>query len=365
MTASPEIVDLFARVLAKGVRRLLRRGLDRGYVEVEEDTASLRGRILVGETVRRNLLRRPHAACRFDELRHDVLHNQIIKATLQRLLEAERLSVELAEELRKLYRPLDGITNIRLSGGLFRRVQFSRNTGHYDLLLRVCGLIYECLLREEREKKSKFPDILDNVEKMSTIFEDFVRDFFRTGQTEFTVRSEVITWDAAAMDPLHMSYLPPQMVTDVSLRSLSRTIVIDTKYYRKTLSRYKGNEKIWSPNLYQLFAYLKNLERHGGPDATADGVLLYPAVGQGIDLQYIIGGHRLRVKTVDLDVHWRQIHTELLGIIQANRCRGDQPLISSDMSESAAAKGSRSARLESYVSSLASIAGRLLISIVY
>src|SRR5829696_5338174 len=32
-TEGPEVLDLFAEVLIKGVRRLLRRGLDRGYQE--------------------------------------------------------------------------------------------------------------------------------------------------------------------------------------------------------------------------------------------------------------------------------------------------------------------------------------------
>ena len=89
------------------------------------------------------------------------------------------------------------------------------------------------------------------------------------------------------MNPIHATYLPT-MRTDVSLRSMHRTIVIDTKYYRQTLSRYLGNEKIRSDHLYQLFAYLKNLEGRDDPDSRAEGVLLYPTVGHALDLRYVL-----------------------------------------------------------------------------
>src|SRR6516162_2955308 len=79
-TSRPDIVDLFARVLGRGLAALLKRGLDRGYVEIEEDTSALRGRILINQTLRRRALRRADATCRFEELQYDVLHNQIIKS---------------------------------------------------------------------------------------------------------------------------------------------------------------------------------------------------------------------------------------------------------------------------------------------
>jgi 5-methylcytosine-specific restriction enzyme subunit McrC len=55
----PELPNLLAKVLLEGTRRLLRRGLDRGYVERDEDTARPRGRMLVGETVSRTCSRGP------------------------------------------------------------------------------------------------------------------------------------------------------------------------------------------------------------------------------------------------------------------------------------------------------------------
>jgi 5-methylcytosine-specific restriction enzyme subunit McrC len=93
-------------------------------------------------------------------------------------------------------------------------------------------------------------------------------------------------------------------------------VVIEAKYYRDALtSRYDG-QTLHSGNLYQLFAYLKNLEAHGGPDVRAEGVLLYPCVECPLDLLYRIQGHEVRVCTLDLSVPWTEIHRGLISLLQ-------------------------------------------------
>src|SRR5262249_44905902 len=80
-TISSSVTNLLAKVLGNGVERLLRKGLDRGYVERSEELARLRGRIVVSESVGRNLFASARACCSYDELSYDVLHNRILKTT--------------------------------------------------------------------------------------------------------------------------------------------------------------------------------------------------------------------------------------------------------------------------------------------
>ena len=91
-----------------------------------------------------------------------------------------------------------------------------------------------------------------------------------------------------------------EMRTDVTVRQTGRTVVIDAKYYEETLQRYYDRRSIHSANLDQLVSYLKNLEHRGGPDATAEGMLVYPVTSQPLDVTYRIQGHKLRVYTLDL-----------------------------------------------------------------
>src|SRR5437868_7676668 len=75
-----DLVELFARVISTALYQLARRGLDRGYVEKHETLRVLRGRVCIPETINILGFNRGELVCDFEELTHDVLINQIIKA---------------------------------------------------------------------------------------------------------------------------------------------------------------------------------------------------------------------------------------------------------------------------------------------
>lgn len=315
-TDSPKIWDLFAFVLIRGVNRLIRRGLDRGYAEIEEETSTVRGRIVVGDTLRRNLLLFGRADCRFDELRYDILHNQIIRATLTRLSATDEVDVELRHQLRRLTQLFFEVSDASLSNTLFRRVQLSRNNGHYDLLMKICKLVHLALLPHQKGRGSKFSDIIEDDKIMPGVFEAFVRNFFKTEQSEFSpVGSECIQWDARALSAGSAQYLP-EMRTDVTLRSRHRTIIIDAKFYPEALVENNyGQKKIRSDHLYQLFSYIKNCRSRSPVGQAVEGILLYPTTSQALDLPYMIGGHIVHIRTVRLDQPWKNVHADMLALL--------------------------------------------------
>jgi 5-methylcytosine-specific restriction enzyme subunit McrC len=108
------------------------------------------------------------------------------------------------------------------------------------------------------------------------------------------------------------------MRTDVSLTGPDRKIVIECKFYQKTLltHRYGEQEKIRSQHLYQLYAYLQNLSRRS--DQRVEGLLLYPKVGESIDFEFFVHGFPIRVLTVDLSTDFVAIGKRLLSICTAD-----------------------------------------------
>lgn len=105
------------------------------------------------------------------------------------------------------------------------------------------------------------------------------------------------------------------METDVTLRSSSRTIVIDAKYSQESVitSQY-GKQTLHPDHLYQLFAYLKNLEARDEPDRSAHGIIIYPTAGRDFDLKFRVQGHEIRVRTLDLAAPWPEIRQSLLEV---------------------------------------------------
>lgn len=318
LTDSPRILDLFAQILVRGMHRLLRRGLDRGYTEFEDELQTVRGRIDLNRTIRRNLFLRSQIACRFDELSRDVLHNRLIKSSILELENADDLDPAFAAELRDIRKSLKDVADIDITSQAFPRVRVSRDRAQYGLLLRVCELLHALRLPTQAGQATRFASALSDEKRMSKVFEHFVRNFYRHEQSTFTsVGSEMIDWDLEPTEPSFANYLP-SMITDVTLRSASTTMVIDTKYYKQTLSNYRG-ERVYSSHLYQLYSYLSNMETGSKADQHAEGILLYPAVGHHLDLRFDGRGHRIRVRTLNLDQDWQLIRSDLLSLIDTTK----------------------------------------------
>ncbi len=58
----------------------------------------------------------------------------------------------------------------------------------------------------------------------------------------------------------------------------------------------------------------RHLSAIAGPDPT--GVLLYASAGEDWRLEYRFRGHRLLVRTLDLERDWTAIHRDLLGMAE-------------------------------------------------
>jgi 5-methylcytosine-specific restriction enzyme subunit McrC len=131
----------------------------------------------------------------------------------------------------------------------------------------------------------------------------------------FGVKKERLDWFATAMEGSDLKWLP-QMETDVTLRSGGRTIIVECKYTESLFEHRFFSDKLRSSHPYQLCAYLGNLQGNAEPDRTADGILLYPTAGFALDQSYQLHGHRVRVKTLDLNQPWTAIESEMLSLLQ-------------------------------------------------
>lgn len=315
-----ELADLFARVLIDGVNHLVRRGLDRGYRSESREIAGVRGQIQFGRSINEMLFQQGKARCRVDELTRDVLHNRLVKATIQRLGAERRLDPELRLELGGTLRHFRQVKDLnRLSPLMFHRVELHRNNRFYRFLLDVCELIVRNLLVTEEAGETQFRNFLEDDAQMSRIFEKFVRNFYAREHDQFRATSNRLSWQARGSER-DLAMLP-SMITDITLRGEDRLVVIDTKYYRKAMrSGWRDDEgRVRSSHLYQLYAYLNAYDRRGAGERQIEGMLLYPAVDRRLRLEYEIDGFRVQVCTVDLAQQWRDIEGELMELVESPR----------------------------------------------
>jgi len=305
------LADLFARVLINGTNHLLKRGFDRGYVSQHEWTGRLRGRICFHEAIRRNATVTGRLPCDYDELSYNVLHNRILKATMRRLIRTQGLAAECSEGLTQLCRLFSDIQDIELTGRVFGQVQLHRNNQFYDFLLKVCELTYRNLLVTEKPGTSRFMDFDQDERQMANLFEEFVRAFYRL-RTNFRVKPEDIRWRWIPSDDFSKGLLP-RMRTDISLTSDTRKIIIDCKFTPKATQHHFEAEKLRSEHLYQINAYMDNLE--GEWADTCEMMLLYPTVDSPLSADYTHKGHKISIRTINLNQPWQSIDKDLLALV--------------------------------------------------
>lgn len=303
--------NLFAKILTNGTRHLFKMGLDREYREYAETTGSLSGKIDLGVSIKKLLFEIPRMHCITDELSHDVLHNQVLKATLSSLASCSDVDTERRHELSVLVRQLHNISTIELSRSVFPRVRLHRNIAFYGFLINVCELVFDSMLPAQDEGNYRFRNFLRDEVKMRKVFQDFVFNFYKLEQREFDVSSRKVPWNVLAASKGAEKFLP-EMITDVTLTKGHCAIVIDTKYYQEALQTNWGKLTSRSGHLYQIQNYVQNLAARDSSLKTCEGILLYPTVDQALDLAYDINGHRVRVVTIDLNRPWQDIERALL-----------------------------------------------------
>ena len=83
-----DIYDLFSERLASILNKLIKQGLHRDYIEVDETTSSIRGKINITESINELSFINKKLNCTYDEFSINSYLNKIIKTTLTILLKA-------------------------------------------------------------------------------------------------------------------------------------------------------------------------------------------------------------------------------------------------------------------------------------
>jgi 5-methylcytosine-specific restriction enzyme subunit McrC len=310
-----ELLDLFAKVLINATKMLLKRGIDKNYVDHTEELAGIKGKIQISQTLKSNLLFKQKTICTYNDFSADILSNQILFSTISRLTRTKGLDKQLKNELVNLQRMLSGIQQIEITNSVFKKIRLNRNNRFYGFVMNVCQIVHESTFPSEEQGKYKFSDFTRDDAKMNQLFELFIRNFYKIEQRKFKiVKKETIKWQFDNSDSDSYQFLP-QMETDISLENDEEKIIIDAKYYRETMTLNYDKEKIKSSNLYQLFSYLLNQRDATLKTQSATGILLYPTIENEYNLNFKYRDHKIQIRTINLNSNWRIISSRLKEIV--------------------------------------------------
>ena len=299
--------DLLSEILIIGVTRQVKQGLVRDYIDVTETTSSVRGKINITESINSQSFIKRQLNCTYDEFSQNCYLNSILKTAMLLLVRAD-ISRSRKRKLKNLLMYFSRVEAMD-ADSINWKIRFDRNSQTYKMLINICYLTIRGLIHSEASGDIKVMEYLDD-RQMSRLYEGFLLNYFRKEHPEIKAHAPQIDWqiDGGA------DFLLPKMKTDVTLEHENRIMIIDAKFYSHSTSQNYGKNIHHAGNLYQIFTYVKNKQMElQGKDIEVSGMLLYARTNESIqpDSDYVMGGNRISVKTLDLNRDFAKIRRNL------------------------------------------------------
>ena len=255
------LVDIFA----SQVQNMLRRGLYRASVEIQDNIPLIRGQIRFADHLRQNRITRHRHVCRFTEVSVDIAENQILYLACAWLARLHYEDDWLAGRLRRLTHALAqlGVGTPAMSGRWPRsytlpEIVFHRLNSHYRPTIHLARLLLDMAGLEPAEGEEPFFSFLID---MNRLFERYIAQLLARDLP--MVGLEVDLQPRLPLDQAGQVPIRP----DIVIRQAGRPIlVVDTKYKRL------AEGQVEQPDLFQVLAYCRAL-------LIDQAMLIYPAAG--------------------------------------------------------------------------------------
>ena len=300
------VENMLAAILSRGIAMQLKKGLYRTYKENSEQVKALRGRLHPYETKRLHAMKIQKVDCSYDDLSEDNELNQILRAVSLKLINCSKVSIKYRKMLRSEMLYFQSVSDIELSTVQWGRLQYNRNNQNYEMLMSICRFAWQSLLPSSTAGTTKFS--LFDEEGMPRLYEKFILEYYAHHFPMLHAKDSSIRWDLPEdISPLAIAQLPG-MHSDIMLRRNGRTLIIDAKYYQHSMASYMGKQMLHSNNIYQIYTYVKNEDRHHTGNVA--GMLLYARTTEEVwpSLKSVpIGGNQISARTLDLNTNFKEI----------------------------------------------------------
>jgi 5-methylcytosine-specific restriction enzyme subunit McrC len=259
-------LEVWIRHFATELNRLLHRHLMRRYVEVEERTGFLRGKLLVERELSGagNLYAR--YACRYEVFTPNHLLNRVLRFCNGLLLKQTRVSAN-----RSLLRKNDLLLS-DVDPGIIRpsdldRIHLDRLNRHYEPILGLCRLLLDNSTLDLRAGRvTQLAFVFD----MNRLFEEFVAEFLKRHAGKIELGGGQRLEEVSYQHRLGRLFDEFDMNADLVLTdNAGDSFVVDTKY--KILDPKERHGGLSQADFYQMYAY-----GSAGKRRYDEIVLLYP-----------------------------------------------------------------------------------------
>lgn len=303
------IAELFSEILIITLNSQIKRGLERDYIEKQDTIPTIHGKINITSSITPYIQHR-ELVCEYDEFTLDSYKNQIIKTTLNTLIQ-ENISKKQKKKLKRLLTYFSNVSTIDLNYVNWN-IRYHMNNQTYQMIITICQMLYEGLLQNPSKGSMKLLEL--DEKHMHRLYEKFILEYYKKEHPYLKANASYIYWQ---LDD-NMSTGLPLMKTDITLTHKENILIIDAKYYKNSLQTNYNKKAIHSGNLYQIFTYVKNKTVEVGENYNVSGMLLYAKTDslEYPDYTYNMSGNKISAKVLDLNVDFNLICRQLDNIVE-------------------------------------------------
>jgi len=303
------IYNLFSEILFVLVKKQIKQGLTKEYIDIEEEMSLVKGKINLTKTITNNFREKGKIICDFDDYNVNSYMNRIIKSSMFWLIKSNKISDGIKSKLKKILLYFGDVELLEPKSIRWDQIRYNRNNLSYKFIIHLCYLILNRLLISNNTGNYSFKEFLDN-QSMNLLYEQFIREYYKKHYKKLKAKAMKSRWED--ITGYSNEYLP-ELRTDITLEYEGRKLIIDAKFYSEILkSGYMSYSKIISPNhINQIIVYVYNQD----PDKTGNvtGMLLYAQTVQEKPINIITNpnNHKIVIQTLDMNSDWKHIEETL------------------------------------------------------
>lgn len=265
---------------------VLKHGLYREYVDLEENLTFLKERLNISEHLRLNKFNKHRIYCEFSELTPNNLINQTIKTTLNLIQKHFSRYKILQYEIRKIKSSFfdDDVSEMKFNINSIKTIRYNRQNKRYEEIMNYCLNILKNIggsfsVENKVNYSAFYVDMNDLFEKYveKKLIESSINDVidmdFHKIKRVIKETSKVDNYFVETQNQGHYTLDEENVFTikpDFLIKNLEGKViaVADTKYKRLNINKVK-NYGISSSDVYQLLSYAHKFN-------TNTIILIYP-----------------------------------------------------------------------------------------
>ena len=247
------LLEIYAVVFLDELEKLLQTGLGRNYEKTEANEAFIKGKVLISENMRQNLMKQHTMYVSYDDFVDDIPQNRILKTCLFRL----KAMAFSSQTRQRIWQNLSVFEGINLSDNL--HLDFIRSrvpSPHFERYQNLLQWADVLLSGQSFLPFSGHYNQLSLLFPMEVLFENYVGSLFHKYIPDsYSVRLQDRRKHLIIK---HRENSRFRLVPDIVIENeAGEALVFDTKWKLIDASKNKHNYGIEQADLYQMYAYGK------------------------------------------------------------------------------------------------------------